>query len=278
MTNGAHDPRYLREEQYSDDRNLRRRQALHERYSTSAVSWSRWLFEQFAPLANAPASILEVGAGTGSLWVGNAKRLPSGVTLVITDFSPGMLEVARRRVTEAGVRAQLAIADVQELPYASATFHGVVADHMLYHVPERARALGEIARVLRPDGWLAAATNGAEHLGELDHLIERFMGADAVLPSLPFSLENGSAQLHEWFGAVELRRFPPYDLDVTDSQPIVDYIHSLPGGHRLDAASTPRLRQFVKERIAADGCFRIRTDSGVFIASQPRRERDPAGQ
>jgi len=192
---------------------------------------------------NTPVSILEVGAGTGSLWVANAKGLPSSVRLVITDFSPGMLEIAERQVTEAGVRAQLAIVDVQELPYASATFHGVIADHMLYHVPDRTKALGEIARVLRPDGWLAAATNGAQHLGELDQLIARFIGADAVLPSLPFSLENGPAQLDEWFGAVELRRFPPHDLDVTDSQPIVDYIHSLPGGHRLDDASAQRLRQ-----------------------------------
>jgi SAM-dependent methyltransferase len=273
VTNRAHDPTYLTEEQYFDDRNLRRRQALHERYSTSTVSWSRWLFEQFAPLAKTPVSILEVGAGTGSLWVANAQRLPSGVSLIITDFSPGMLEVAERRVAEAGVRAHLEVVDVQALPYASATFHGVVADHMLYHVPDRARALGEIARVLRPDGWLAAATNGAQHLRELDQLIERFIGSDAVLPSLPFSLENGPAQLDEWFGAVELRRFPAHDLDVTDPQPIVDYIHSLPGGDRLDDASAQRLRQFVGKRIATDGCFRIQTDSGAFIASHPRRER-----
>ncbi len=272
MTNRGHDPTYLREEQYFDDRNLRRRQVLHERYSTSTVSWSRWLFEQFAPRVSTPVSILEVGAGTGSLWVANAERLPRGTTLVITDFSPGMLEVAERRVSEAGLRAQMAIVDVQELPHASASFDGVVADHMLYHVPDRTKALGEIARVLRPDGWLVAATNGAQHLGELDQLIERFIGSDAVLPGLPFSLENGPAQLDEWFGAVELRRFPPHDLDVTESQPIVDYIHSLPGGHRLDDAAAQRLRQFVGERIEADGCFRIQTDSGAFIASQPQRE------
>lgn len=273
VTNRGHDPTYLREEQYSDDRNLRRRHVLHERYSTSTVSWWRWIFDQFAPLVKTPMSILEVGAGTGSLWVANAKRLPSDVRLVITDFSPGMLEVAERRVTEAGVGAQLAIVDVQELPYPSASFDGVVADHMLYHVPDRPKALGEIARILRPDGWLAAATNGAHHLRELGELIERFIGSDAVLPSLPFSLENGPFQLDEWFGAVELRRFPPHDLEVTDPQPIVDYIHSLPSGDRLDDRSAQRLHQFVGERIAADGCFRIHTDSGVFIGSRPRDAR-----
>lgn len=40
------------------------------------------------------ASILEVGLGTGSLWVENADRLPMVTRLVITDFSPRMLEVA----------------------------------------------------------------------------------------------------------------------------------------------------------------------------------------
>jgi SAM-dependent methyltransferase len=273
VTNRAHDPTYLREDQYSDDRNLRRRQALHQRYSTSTLNWSNWLFDQFAPLMSTQVSILEVGAGTGSMWIANAKRLPSGTMVTVTDFSPGMLAIAERGLAEAGVGAHMELADVQALPFASGSFHGVVADHMLYHVPDRTKALGEIARVLRPDGWLAAATNGSKHLAELDQLIAQFVGPDAVLPTLPFSLENGSDQLHEWFGTVGQRRFPPPgDLEVTDPQPIVDYIRSLPGGDGLDETREGLLRQFVHKRIATDGCFRIHTDAGVFIASRPRTE------
>jgi SAM-dependent methyltransferase len=262
---------YLRDEQYRDDCNLRRRQRLHERYAaTDAVSWFRWLFDQFAPLVSATSSVLEVGGGTGALWVENADRLPGFARLCITDFSAGMLKVAERRVTEAGVRAHFEVADVRALPNESATIDVVIADHMLYHVPERTRALSEIARVLRPDGWLVAATNGQQSLRELDDVISRFLGSDAVLPSLPFSLENGTDQLREFFGAAEPRRcLPSHGLDVTDPEPVVEYIRSLPAGSRLNATNTNEIRGFVAQQIRTTGCFHINTEAGVFLAARP---------
>jgi ubiquinone/menaquinone biosynthesis C-methylase UbiE len=269
VVDSAHDPAYLSGRQYCDDRNLRARQALHEHYSTSTVRWSHWFFDQIAWLVPASASLLEVGAGTGSLWAQGGDRLPALGRLVITDVSPGMLDIAERQLTGAGIRAQFDIVDAQVLPYEAAAFDGVIADHMLYHVPDRAKALSEIARVLRPDGWLAAATNGEHHMRELDELVAQFIDPDAVLPSLPFSLENGTDQLREWFVRVDLRRLPPpHDLEVTESQPIVDYIRSRPGGNRLDDDRADQLRSFVDERIATDGYFRVQTDTGVFLAFQ----------
>ena len=121
--------------------------------------------------------------------------------------------------------------------------------------------------------WLGAATNGQRHLRELDRLIARFVGADDGLSSLPFSLESGNDQLRKFFGAVDLRRPPPPQrLDVTDVEPLVDYIRSVPAGAHLDAVKAQRVRQFVGRRIVSEGCFRINTDAGVFIASLPRAE------
>ena len=44
--------------------------------------------------------------------------------------------------------------DAQSIPYEKDSFDAVIANHMLYHVPDLARTLSEIRRVLRPEGCL----------------------------------------------------------------------------------------------------------------------------
>ena len=47
-----------------------------------------------------------------------------------------------------------------EIPYEAHSFDAVIANMMLYHVPDIDRALAQIRRVLKPDGWFACAMNG----------------------------------------------------------------------------------------------------------------------
>jgi SAM-dependent methyltransferase len=132
--------------------------------------------------------VLEVGCGEGEL----AERL-SGVVpeLVAVDQSSRMVELTRARGVDA------LVADVQELPFADASFDAVLAAWMLYHVPDVDRGLSEIARVLRPGGLLVATTNGCDHLSELLALggIERW--------DLPFGAENAAEILGRHFATVE---------------------------------------------------------------------------
>ena len=62
--------------------------------------------------------------------------------------------------------ADYAVLDLQALPFPEACFDAVIANHMLYHVPDRPRALAEVQRVLKPhvgrpflclDSWTAAS-------------------------------------------------------------------------------------------------------------------------
>lgn len=139
--------------------------------------------------AATPGRLLEVGCGTGAFAARCAQEL--GCDVVALDASPDMVAETQRR----GVNAVLG--DVQALPFDDGTFDAAVAAWMLYHVPDRDRALGELVRVLRPGGRLIAITNGRRGLAELYALV----GSER--PDSSFSSENGGAQLERHFARVE---------------------------------------------------------------------------
>src|SRR5215831_15204384 len=195
------DPEYLRRVQYRDDSNLNARAALHERFSTMTGTLQGWQFDQMDLPPR--AAVLEVGCGPGYLWGVNTERVPGGWTCFLSDLSTGMVTAARERL---GPRFRYAVADVAALPFPDRAFDGVVAHHMLYHAPDRPRAVRELARVLRPDGTLYAQTNGEAHLRELNELVHGRWRAGQLGPgSHAFRLENGAEQLAAGFARVELR-------------------------------------------------------------------------
>jgi ubiquinone/menaquinone biosynthesis C-methylase UbiE len=218
------DQSYLKK-QYQDASNLNDRIQIHVRFSTNRYSWHRWVFDQIELPEHAP--VLELGCGPGRLWAENLERIPAGWQITLTDFSPGMLEEARRNL--AGARPfAFEVADAQAIPFGDATFDGVIANHMLYHVPDLPRVLAEIRRVLKPDGQFYATTIGETHLRELHDLAARFdpalVGWGGSLAHR-FRLENGTAQLAPFFGHVVLRRYDDA-LVVTAAEPIVAFVAS----------------------------------------------------
>ncbi len=200
---------YLLAEQYRDDSNLASRMSLHERFSTNPYGFQRWIFDR---LDLAPdARVLELGCGTGVLWLKNRDRLPEGWDITLSDLSPGMLDAARVHLGELAHRFAFRLIDAQSIPYEDGAFDAVIACHMLYHVNDRAAALREVRRVLRGGGQFYATANGRSHLRELDDLIEACI-PDAVRDDSAdrFGLERGAQQLKTWFAEVTLNRYPGY--------------------------------------------------------------------
>ncbi len=164
--------------EYADEARLRRRASA---YTDGSGGEDARLFIVSAVTQLRPARVLEVGCGWGELaaWIGRE----TGARVTAVDLSPRMVALA----VEAGVAAE--VADVQELPFEDGSFDVAVAAWMLYHVPDRDRAVSELARVLRPGGRLVAATELDDPLARAaragrqrsvdDRVLARERGGDA---------------------------------------------------------------------------------------------------
>lgn len=264
----------LSREAYGDPARLRARIALHELGGGEREDFHAWLWRLVA--APADADVLEVGSGSGRMWQALGGAVPSGWRLTLSDVSPGMLAEARRALAATGREARFVLADAANLPFSNDRFDLAFANHMLYHVPDLARAVAELGRVLRPDGRLIAATNGDDHLAEiaalLGELATAWPGVRVDRPHrLSFTLESGAAALGKAFD--EVARFDRADvLLVADATVLTRYLLSMT--YAADAAEAAQLavwaRDLVRERLAA-GPLRVRRASGAFVAMVPPR-------
>jgi SAM-dependent methyltransferase len=104
-----------------------------------------------ALLGNARGRVVEIGAGTGL----NVAHYPDGIAeLVLTEPDAAMRRRLARRLQRHGRVARIVDAPAERLPLADASVDTVVSTLVLCTVNDPERALGEIARVLRPDGQL----------------------------------------------------------------------------------------------------------------------------
>ncbi len=258
---------YLLTKQYKNDQNLRARIRLHELFSVNKSDWQRWVFDHFA--IPEQARVLEIGCGPGELWVRNLDRIPTGWEITLSDFSPGMLEQARGNLQQSDHPFACVQIDAQAIPYANGYFDAVIANHMLYHVPDRAKALAEMRRVLKAGGRFYAATNGKKHMAEMKDLVLQF---DPTAGSLwksfaigSFRLENGGALIAQSFDQVTLHIYED-GLEVTEAEPLVAYVLSTPVGMTFDAEKISRFTAFVQQQIDERGALHITKASGLFEA------------
>ena len=262
----THAPRLNNErwvaEQYKTPRNLNARAQLHNRFSTNHYPWLQWVFEH---LALTPGTrLLEIGGGPGSLWHENRQRLSPKIDIIFTDQSTGMITQAISTLGDLP-QFRFGVADAQALPFATASFDVVVANHMLYHVPDRERAVAEIRRVLRPTGRFFAATNDHDHMKELRELPDAFMPGLSLRPSRDerFHFDGATEEFSQHFGQVQLHRYHN-GLVVTDADALADYMLSGIMLTNLPAGAEPSFREWLRNRISSEGPFKVTAAVGLF--------------
>lgn len=100
--------------------------------------------------------VLEIGPGPGRLLIPAAQRVLPGGEVVGIDIQPKMLLRLRHRAQQRNVTNLMALlGDATHLPVADASFDLVFLVTVLGEIPDRAAALAECYRVLRPGGVLS---------------------------------------------------------------------------------------------------------------------------
>ena len=96
--------------------------------------------------------VLEIGCGTG---VHTRLLAQAGAHVTAVDLTPTAVEFTTRRLTQAGLLANVVEADAESLPFADGSFDFVWSWGVIHHSTDTDRVIAEIARVLRPGGRLA---------------------------------------------------------------------------------------------------------------------------
>ena len=259
-------------EQYLDSSNLEKRIRIHD-YSTATEEWMEWVFHKME--LKSGMTVLELGCGTGLLWLKNIHKLPQGIHLVLTDRSEGMLQETKENLApykelldERNITIEYSVMDANDLNLKPKMYDAIIANHMLYHVKNRDACLQTIAKALKPDGAFFCSTVGDTHMKEMHKLVADF-DARIEMPSahftVAFRLENAISQLEKHFSAIE-RHDHENDLIVDDANVIYDYIDSYPGNaHFILLQRGDELREMLQSRIEKEGAIFIHKSTGMFI-------------
>ncbi len=213
------------EKQYQTANNLNIRINIHDKYSTNKTGFGHWIYSHYEIPSN--SVVLELGCGTADMWKSKRSLLKSNTKLILSDLSEGMLDVAKQNIGEKENVFYKRI-DIENIPYEDAQFHCVIANMMLYHVPEIQKGLSEVRRVLHDDGVFYCATYGENGIILfLTKILSEFGLKDTTNKN--FTLQNGDSILHQYFSSVE--RYDYIDsLAVTNIEDLLDYIFSFEYG------------------------------------------------
>lgn len=139
-------------------------------WNRAAGGWEKWdrFFDQQMAFLNdrlvadarlrSGMQVLDLGSGTGYPALLVAQTVGPAGRVIGLDLAEQMLAVARRKAASLGLaNVTFRTADVTALPFEAQSFDGVTSRFCLMFLPEIPKAAAEIARVLRPGGWVATA-------------------------------------------------------------------------------------------------------------------------
>lgn len=134
--------------------------------------------------------VLDVGCGTGILSFAalekGAARVASG------DLSDLMLDMCRRNANDIGYdqnKIEFQQCDAEDLPFKDSSFDTILSGMVLGMVPDQAKAVSEMARVLRPGGTVAFSAHGPKNNIELVEVTARVWLRRYPLSGLGYRVE-----------------------------------------------------------------------------------------
>ncbi len=272
MFNFANDPQAVGR-MYLTDESLRIRQETHELYSEPKVDFTDWALDSVSWRGD--EFVLDVGSGPGRYYSALMSRFPD-IKYYACDLYPGMVQ-------NHPYKKSLSLADAQRLPYPDASFDVVMANHMLFHVPDVERALRELRRVVKPGGFVMATTNSIHTMPEFQALMRRAITllsppgtANVSVPGQhtdPFTLESGTRLLCHHFFAV-VRYDLPRALVFPSAEPALAYLNSTRSVREAElpqGVSWDEMMMIVREQMGRlidhFGELTVNTLSGLLVAT-----------
>ena len=171
------------------------RRISYEMWEAMAPGWERWraqLEEGLAPVRawlirelapQAGDTVLELAAGPGGTGFAAAALVGERGRVLSTDFSPEMVEVARRRGAELGLQnVEYRVMDAERIELDAGSVDGVLCQSGFMLVADTAAALSETRRVLRPGGRLALSVWGAPERNPWASIAGRILVERGALP------------------------------------------------------------------------------------------------
>ena len=236
-------------QQYKDGSTLDARSSLYEwqepRHDLVATV--------VAQLRPGDGPVVDVGCGRGQYLAGVRA---AGFDAVGLDLSGGMQPTL--------------VGDAARLPLPDDSAGAALALHMLYHLPDPADGLRELARITRPGGTIVVLTNGLDHLQPYRDLVSEAAGLDDAVtwPGLTFALEHrelvesilGPVDLVELHGTVTLDHVEPLVRYAQSSREFYERQSPRPW-----ADVVARFEALARARLERDGAIVLPTRSGLFV-------------
>ena len=248
-------------QQYATAKNLNTRISIHDKYSTNKMGFGNWIVSNYR--IEKDMNVLELGCGTGDMWKNRENLISACDRFVLSDFSEGMVATAKDNI---GIydNVEYRVMDIQEISYANESFDVVIANMMLYHVPDIERGLAEVRRVLKRGGHFYCATYGEHGIIEyLSKILSSYGVEDNINKN--FTLQNGYEILRKNFSKVEKLEYKD-SLAVTNIDDMVEYIYSLSSMSLLSCVPKQEIKDILMNN-TTNGILNVPKEYGMFIAS-----------
>ena len=247
--------------QYATANNLNTRILIHDKYSTNKMGFGNWIISNYK--IDKGMKVLELGCGTGDMWKNRESLISRCSKLILSDFSEGMIAAAKETVGNYD-NIEYKVLDIQNIPYEDGIFDIVIANMMLYHVPDIDKGLAEVRRVLKKDGSFYCATYGEHGITEyLSKILDAYGVEDNLNKN--FTLQNGYNMLKKLFLKVEKLEYND-SLAVPNVVDMVDYIYSLSSMTKLRNMPKHIIKEILIQN-QTNGILNIPKEYGMFIAS-----------
>jgi SAM-dependent methyltransferase len=152
-----------------------------DRIDQHAAPVREWMIEQLAPQPG--ETVLELSAGVGDTGFAAAKLIGQDGRLISSDFSPDMVEVARRRGAEFGLtNVDFRVIDAEHIDLEPDSVDGVLCRFGYMLMAEPTKALAETRRVLRSAGRLVMAVWGPPERNPWAAVAARILIEDGLFP------------------------------------------------------------------------------------------------